>query len=156
MNNQLPRFISDLEPWELRFSRKYRVELVHRMNELLLEKGLSQKEVAKKAGWKESFLSRVLAGDQNLTLKTIAKFEEALDDDVFEIPLPDLTKRTHAQGVKVKRRLSPNRSQKISIDMAAIVLGVESTRETFSKEQKNCLWSKKIVATEAMELTDVS
>jgi transcriptional regulator with XRE-family HTH domain len=88
VNKELPSFLEDVSPWELRFSRKYRVELVHRMNEVLQERGLSQKELAHRAGWKEPFVSRLLGGDQNLTLKTVARFEEAADADVLVIPLP--------------------------------------------------------------------
>ena len=54
MKSKLPAFIQELAPCERRFSRKYRVELVHRMNEVLEERNLSQKEVAMRAGWKEA------------------------------------------------------------------------------------------------------
>ncbi|PIQ62120.1 MAG: hypothetical protein COV99_07255 [Bacteroidetes bacterium CG12_big_fil_rev_8_21_14_0_65_60_17] len=89
MKSKLPAFIQELAPCERRFSRKYRVELVHRMNEVLEERNLSQKEVAMRAGWKEAYLSRVLGGEQNLTLKTIARFEEAVGEDVLTISLPE-------------------------------------------------------------------
>ncbi len=101
LNRELPNFLRNVSPWELRFSRKYRVELVHRMNEVLLERGISQKELAKRAGWKEPFVSRLLGGDQNLTLKTISRFEEAADADVLVIPLPaEATEESAASGAR--------------------------------------------------------
>lgn len=107
MKKKLPNFLKTLAPWERRFSRKYRVELVHRMNEVLEEKNLSQKEVADRAGWKEPYLSRVLGGEQNLTLKTIARFEEAVGEDVLLIPLP---KKPSVESDSDTRAFEPERA----------------------------------------------
>lgn len=51
------------------------ISICTRMNEL----GLSKNEVAERAGMKPSALSRIISGEQNLTLATIAKLECALD-----------------------------------------------------------------------------
>lgn len=81
-------FFDRFAPWERRFSRKFRVELIFRMNEVLAERGFNQKDVAERAGWKESYVSRLLNGEQNMTLKSIARFEEAVGADVVSIPKP--------------------------------------------------------------------
>ena len=51
------------------------ISICTRMEEL----GLSKNEVAERAGMKASALSRIIAGEQNMTLSTIAKLECALD-----------------------------------------------------------------------------
>ena len=48
---------------------------------------MTQKELAEKLGVKESFISRILAGHENLTLKTITKLESALESDIIQVPM---------------------------------------------------------------------
>lgn len=55
--------------------------------EKLKASGMSQRELANKLGKKESFISRVLSGDANPTLKTISEFEVALGEDVISFNL---------------------------------------------------------------------
>lgn len=50
------------------------ISICSRMEEL----GLTKKELAEKAGMKPSGLSRIISGEQNMTLSTIAKLEHAL------------------------------------------------------------------------------
>ncbi len=51
-------------------------------------KGISQAQLAEKMGVKESYLSRVISGlGKNVTLETLAKFEDALQTDVIVTPL---------------------------------------------------------------------
>ncbi|MBU4446056.1 MAG: helix-turn-helix transcriptional regulator [Candidatus Marinimicrobia bacterium] len=45
----------------------------------------TRKEFAQAIGMKESMLSRILAGNVNLTLKTIAKIEAALEMDIISV-----------------------------------------------------------------------
>lgn len=45
---------------------------------LLKHSGISRAELAQKLGWQKSRITRVLSGDDNLTLKTISQFTEAL------------------------------------------------------------------------------
>jgi transcriptional regulator with XRE-family HTH domain len=49
--------------------------------------GMSQRELAEKLGKKESYISRVLSGDANPTLKTISELEIALGTDVISFNL---------------------------------------------------------------------
>lgn len=51
------------------------ISICIRMEEL----GMSKSELANRAGMKLSSLSRIIAGEQNMTLATIAKLEHALD-----------------------------------------------------------------------------
>lgn len=71
------------------------------MNDLLEKSKLSQKELAEKAGWSEGYVSRILSGRQNLTLKTLARFEAAVGADVLEVtqesrsPTPEIRPDSH-------------------------------------------------------------
>lgn len=57
------------------------------IGEAIEKTGMTKKEFAKKIGMKESYISRVCAGNVNLTLKTIAKFEAALDETFIQVPI---------------------------------------------------------------------
>jgi len=61
-------------------------EIVARIRALLHERGLTQKQLAEKLGKTPSYVSRVLGGAVNLTLKTLAEFETALEADVIRVP----------------------------------------------------------------------
>lgn len=78
MPNLMDRLLDAAAAWERRFSNKFLIDTVNRMNALADESGLTRREIADRAGWKESYLSRVLSGQQNLTLRSLAKFEEAV------------------------------------------------------------------------------
>ena len=67
-------------------------KLVRKQNEiaekiclLLKQRNLTQKEFARQLGMKESQLCKILAGNANLTLKTIVKIETALNEDIVVI-----------------------------------------------------------------------
>jgi len=53
---------------------------------VLKKRSIKQKEFAKEIGMKESQLSKILAGNANLTIKTISKIELALGTNIIEIP----------------------------------------------------------------------
>jgi len=63
-------------------------DVAARIIELMQEHGLSQRALAEKVGKKEGYVSRVLGGGVNLTLKTIAEFEAALEADILVLPAP--------------------------------------------------------------------
>ena len=86
MSLSLLQDILDRTPsWMRRFNRKYQTTTVLRMNEVLRARGLSQAEVAERAGWKRPYVSRVLSGRENLTLRTVARFEDAVGADVLNV-----------------------------------------------------------------------
>lgn len=57
-----------------------------RIENVLVEQGLTKRALARKAGMKEAQLSRILSGNTNLTLKTIVKLECALGVSLAVIP----------------------------------------------------------------------
>lgn len=50
------------------------------------ERDFSQKTVSEKIGVSEQYISKVAKGGENLSLKTIAKFSEALGMELIEFP----------------------------------------------------------------------
>lgn len=75
MKNKLFKSIVDNAPKEAEvFVEKY-TALILRINQILRDKGISQKKLADAMDKKPSEISRWLNGGQNLTLKSIAKLE---------------------------------------------------------------------------------
>jgi len=79
------KFRANLSSWERRFFRKYASDLTDRMRQLIDDSGKSYSEVAELAGWKPSYLSRILNGESNITLQTVAKFEDAIGFELLII-----------------------------------------------------------------------
>ena len=61
-------------------------EIAIRIAELMRERGLNQTELAGKVKKRKSYVSRILSGTVNLTLKTVAEFEAALGDNILTVP----------------------------------------------------------------------
>ena len=84
--HKLKELLNRTPNWERRFARKFQILAVARMNELLDRSPLDQKALAEKAGWDKSYVSRLLSGSGgNVTLKTVARFEDALGADVLAV-----------------------------------------------------------------------
>ena len=61
-------------------------EIADRIDAILKEKGLTQKELAKRMGKRESEVSRWLTGRHNFTTNTLADISLALGEPVVIIP----------------------------------------------------------------------
>jgi transcriptional regulator with XRE-family HTH domain len=86
MRNKLFQKILEQAPEYSRvFVRKY-TDIIDRIYDLMEEKGYLQKDLAQKLGKQESEISRWLKGDHNLTLRTIAKLEAALGEEIITVP----------------------------------------------------------------------
>ena len=59
--------------------------IAERMDAILKEKNISQRELARRLGKRESEVSRWLTGRHNFTTSTIAKIETALDSPLVQI-----------------------------------------------------------------------
>ena len=67
------------------FIDKY-ADIVVRINQLLKEKGYSQKNLAEKMDKKPSEISKWLSGNHNFTLRSIAKLEAELGEIILYVP----------------------------------------------------------------------
>mgnify|MGYP000937107545 CR=1 FL=1 len=61
------------------------IDIANRINDLLREKNMTQRELAKLMGKKESEISRWLTGSHGFTTKTIAKISTVLGKPVVEV-----------------------------------------------------------------------
>ena len=82
-------------------------EIAAQISTILKDRSIKQKEFAKMLDMKESQLSKILAGNANLTLKTIAKIEAELDADIIQIPLFKSRNVTVVHRVKEKSSHRP-------------------------------------------------
>lgn len=62
------------------------MDMVNRIAQLLEQKSWTQKEFAKHLGKTESEVSKWMSGLHNFTLKSIAKMEVVLDDELLTVP----------------------------------------------------------------------
>lgn len=67
------------------FVDKY-ADIIVRVNQLLEEKGLSQKDLAEKMDKAPSEISKWLKGEHNFTLRSIAKLEAELGETILYVP----------------------------------------------------------------------
>ena len=92
--NPIMQAIRESTPPEVNRQVDIAVQIANRVYELLEEKGMSQKDLAKKLGKTETEVSRWLSGTHNLTIATIAKLAVALEDDIITT--------THSEPQSVK------------------------------------------------------
>ncbi len=67
------------------FVAKY-ADIVVRVNELIRDKGHTQKSLAEKLGKKPSEISKWLNGEHNFTLRSLAKLEAELGEPIINVP----------------------------------------------------------------------
>jgi len=78
------RILDKISPDVEIFVRLYS-DIVVRVNELIEEKGWTQKELAEKMGKKPSEINRWLRGEYNFTLRSIAKLEAELGEPILAV-----------------------------------------------------------------------
>lgn len=61
------------------------IQIGERIKAILEEKGLKQQELADSAGMTKSYLSRVIHGTENITVKTIESLEKALKSPIIRV-----------------------------------------------------------------------
>ncbi|HTI09700.1 MAG TPA: helix-turn-helix transcriptional regulator [Puia sp.] len=94
MRSEVAKRIQQETPEEVRiFTRQY-TDIVLRINQLLKEKGYTQKDLAKKLNKNPSEINKWLKGNHNLTLKTIAKLEAELGEPIIYTSKEQLRRST--------------------------------------------------------------
>jgi transcriptional regulator with XRE-family HTH domain len=92
MRSKVAQRIKDETPQDVRIFVRLYTDIVVRVNELMREKGYSQKDLAAKMNKKPSEINKWLKGNHNLTLKTLAKLEAELGASLI------YTAREHAHA----------------------------------------------------------
>lgn len=67
------------------FARLY-ADIVVRVNQLLKEKNLSQKDLAEKMAKRPSEINKWLTGEHNLTIRSLAKLQAELGEPIVNVP----------------------------------------------------------------------
>ena len=88
-NRIMDEIRSTISP-EMKLQMEMSVAIANRIYEILEDKGMTQKELAKLLGKTETEVSRWLSGTHNLTLSTICKISAALDEEVVTVPRKEL------------------------------------------------------------------
>lgn len=73
-------------PIELKLELDLSFAIADKIDAIIKEKGMTQKEFAKKMNKTEAEVSRWLSGTHNFTLKTIAKITNVLGESIIFIP----------------------------------------------------------------------
>lgn len=76
------RYRVENKKW-LRYSQMIAIKILDKMEET----GMTQKAMAEKIGCSQQYVSRILKGQENLSLETISKIETALDTQLITFNL---------------------------------------------------------------------
>ncbi len=79
MKNKYKNLLKKVKNSHEYWAEGFILELMEDFNQLMEEKGINQKELAKKVGTSEAYISKVLNGYENLSINSIAKIALALD-----------------------------------------------------------------------------
>lgn len=93
-------------PAEINKLVQKQTEIAVKISEILAFNKMKHKDFASQIGMKESQLSKILAGNANLTLKTITKIEAALETDIINISITErkeqkITLQSDYEGVVI-------------------------------------------------------
>lgn len=72
-------------PNEVRESVSLSFDIVDRIHEILVAKGLKQKDLAEKLGKSEAEISKWMRGTHNFTIETISSIQDALGEKIIDI-----------------------------------------------------------------------
>ena len=72
-------------PLEIQKETSFSFAVSDKIHKLLTDKGMTQKEMAKKMGKTEAEVSVWLSGQHNFTLRTLARISVVLGEDLIQI-----------------------------------------------------------------------
>ena len=82
---KLYRQIVDETPEELKTQLRFSDSIAEKLSKLLEERGMTQRDLARKVGKTEAEVSRWLGGTHNFTLRTLAKISTILGVDMIKV-----------------------------------------------------------------------
>ncbi len=112
MANKLYQEILDNIPSDRKRFYKISMDIVDQIFDYLRQNNLSQKDLAAKLGKKESEISKWMSGNHNFSIKTIAKIEAVLGEDILLVPKFIEQKNQIANTLK-SGRSKPGKGSKI-------------------------------------------
>ena len=82
---KLFRQIVDETPEELKTQLRFSDSIAEKLSKLLEERGMTQRDLARKVGKTEAEVSRWLGGTHNFTLRPLAKISTILGVDMIKV-----------------------------------------------------------------------
>ena len=86
MRSKIAQRILAETPEETKIFARLYADIVVRVQQLLKEKGFSQKDLADKLEKRPSEINKWLVGEHNFTLRSLAKLEAELGDTIINVP----------------------------------------------------------------------
>lgn len=87
MRSKVAKRILDNTPEEVKIFVRLHTDIVVRVNQLLKEKGYTQKQLAEKLDKTPSEINKWLSNEHNFTLKSIAKLQAELGSPILYVPV---------------------------------------------------------------------
>lgn len=103
MRSKVAERIMQRVPEETKIFVRWYGDLVVRINEILDKNHWTQKELSDRLGKKPSEISKWLNGDHNFTLRSLAKLQAELGEDLIEVP-HDSKAVAYIDGYTVSKR----------------------------------------------------
>ncbi len=76
------------------------VKLAMKIRSLMEADGISQSELARRMGVSPAQVTKILSGQENLGLKTIAKIGSALGQPLFSVDIEETSEAVNSEGVR--------------------------------------------------------
>ncbi|AEA45028.1 helix-turn-helix domain-containing protein [Fluviicola taffensis] len=86
MRSEILQEILDETPKDVEIFVRWYADIIKRINQILTEKGMSQKELAESLDKKPSEISKWLNGEHNFTLRSLAKLQAELGEELIQVP----------------------------------------------------------------------
>lgn len=97
-------------PQETRIFVQHHADIVIRINQLLEDKGWTQKKLAESMDKRPSEISKWLNGEHNFTLRSLAKLEAELGESIINVP----SNRSYVNTDGVNVSMTVHRNKPIS------------------------------------------
>ena len=86
MRSKVLQDILDETPKDVKIFVRLYADITKRIHQILQDKGMSQKELAESLDKKQSEISKWLGGDHNFTLRSLAKLQAELGEEIIQVP----------------------------------------------------------------------
>lgn len=114
MANEIFNRVRKSVPNHTRIFVKNSLDITEYIHKLLESKNMTQRDLAEKMKKSESEVSKYLSGGHNLTIRTLAKIQDALGEDI--IVTADKVKATYSVLAEPKVEYNAKGDSKISIE----------------------------------------
>ena len=108
-----------------------------RVHDLLKEREMSQKDLAEKLGKRPSEINKWLKSGHNLTLKTIAKLQTVLKEDIIHVPAKKFIGIDKSKSFHKERAFVVYRNSKVdlkSISQSSLISSVSIKNKSITKQ----------------------